>query len=73
MTSAELTPADLLTSAGVCRETLMPALGRDWSVPAGDLEWDCRRTLDHIVDTLFLIRNLPGQQRERADLSATQR
>ena len=23
-------------------------------MPAGDLEWDCRRTLDHIADALFL-------------------
>src|SRR5215203_6063536 len=30
------------------------ARARDWSVPAGNLEWDCWRTLDHIVDTLFL-------------------
>jgi hypothetical protein len=54
MTDPELVPADLMTAAGVCRETLMPALDRDWSVAAGDLEWDCRRTLDHIVDALFL-------------------
>jgi hypothetical protein len=54
MTDSELVPGDLMTAAEVCRETLAPALGRDWSVPAGDLEWDCRRTLDHIVDTLFL-------------------
>lgn len=49
----ELTPEDLLASAALCRETFLPALERDWSVPAGDLEWSCRRTLDHIVDALF--------------------
>jgi hypothetical protein len=54
MIDPELVPADLMTAARVCRETLAPALDRDWSGPAGDLEWDCRRTLDHIVDTLFL-------------------
>jgi hypothetical protein len=54
MTNTELTPDDLLTAASVCQQTLRPALDRDWSVKAGDLEWDCRRTLDHIVDTLFL-------------------
>jgi uncharacterized protein (TIGR03083 family) len=48
-----LTPADLLASARLCRQTLEPALDRDWSVPAGELDWDCRRTLDHIADTLF--------------------
>jgi len=54
MTDPVLMPADLMTAAGVCHETLTPALDRDWSGPAGDLDWDCRRTLDHIVDTLFL-------------------
>src|SRR5215204_122146 len=54
MTEPELVPDDLLTAARVCRETLSPALDRDWSGAAGDLEWDCRRTLDHIVDTLLL-------------------
>jgi uncharacterized protein (TIGR03083 family) len=54
MSGIELVPDDLMTAASVCQETLTPALDRDWGVPAGDLEWDCRRTLDHIVDTLFL-------------------
>ena len=47
-------PDDLLLAASISRSTLEPALDRDWSVRAGDLEWDCRRTLDHVVDTLFL-------------------
>ena len=54
MTEIELAPDDLITAARVCQETLRPALDRDWSAKAGDLDWDCRRTLDHIVDTLFL-------------------
>jgi hypothetical protein len=49
-----LTPGDLHDAARLCRATLEPALDRDWSVRAGDLNWNCRRTLDHIVDTLFL-------------------
>jgi hypothetical protein len=49
-----LVPGDLLTAARVCRETLAPATNRDWRVRAGDLEWDCRRTLDHIVDALCI-------------------
>jgi hypothetical protein len=66
MTGPELVPADLMTAAGVCRETLAPALDRDWSVAAGDLDWDCRRTLDHIVDTLFLYAAyLASRGRER--------
>ncbi|MDP9369654.1 MAG: hypothetical protein M3Q03_15495 [Chloroflexota bacterium] len=46
-------PDDLLLAAAVCREALLPALGEDWSRPAGDLTWDCRRTLDHVVDALL--------------------
>lgn len=46
-------PHDLLAAAAVCRNALLPALGDDWSQPAGDLTWDCRRTLDHVVDALL--------------------
>jgi hypothetical protein len=49
-----LTPGDVITAAAVSRKALEPALDRDWSVKAGDLEWSCRRTLDHIVDSLML-------------------
>jgi hypothetical protein len=49
-----LAPEDLSTASQICQATLNPALALDWSVLAGDLEWDCRRTLDHIVDALFL-------------------
>jgi hypothetical protein len=31
---------------------LAPLTGRDWSVQAGDLEWNARQTLDHVVDAL---------------------
>lgn len=54
MTKSTLVPDDLMLAARICRSTLEPALDRDWSVRAGDLEWDCRRTLDHVVDTMFL-------------------
>jgi hypothetical protein len=54
VTEPALVPDDLLAAAMLCQSTLEPALDRDWSVPAGDLEWDCRRTLDHIVDCLVL-------------------
>jgi uncharacterized protein (TIGR03083 family) len=48
-----LTVDDLLRAAALCRETLAPALDEDWTARAGDLNWTCQRTLDHIVDTLF--------------------
>ncbi|MFN8589872.1 MAG: hypothetical protein U0031_00330 [Thermomicrobiales bacterium] len=49
-----LTPQDVLAATAICRGTLEPALAGDWQIPAGDLDWSCQRTLDHIVDTLFL-------------------
>jgi hypothetical protein len=54
MDGPSLTPGDVLIAANVSRKTLEAALDRDWSVRAGDLEWSCRRTLDHIVDSLML-------------------
>ncbi|HYH12793.1 MAG TPA: hypothetical protein VD789_10605, partial [Thermomicrobiales bacterium] len=42
-------------AAALCRDTLRPWLDRDWSLPAGDLEWSCRRTLDHIVDVAIFL------------------
>ncbi len=47
-------PADLLEAATVSNEALEGALDRDWDVPAGSLTWSCRRTLDHVPDTLLL-------------------
>jgi catechol 2,3-dioxygenase-like lactoylglutathione lyase family enzyme len=32
---------------------LRPGAGGDWSVPAGDLEWSCWVTAEHIADDLF--------------------
>jgi hypothetical protein len=50
----ELIPKDLLAATSTCRAAFAPALDRDWEVPARDLEWTCRRTLDHVADTLLL-------------------
>lgn len=47
-------PADLLEAATVSHETLKGALDADWNRPAGLLDWTCRRTLDHIPDTMLL-------------------
>jgi hypothetical protein len=52
-TAPELTPDDLVSAANLCRTTLAPALDRDWETLAFDMEWTCRRTLDHVVDVMF--------------------
>jgi hypothetical protein len=48
-----VTVDDLIGTAARCRAALEPALAEDWTARAGDLNWTCQRTLDHIVDTLF--------------------
>lgn len=50
--AAPVVPADLHAAVACCRGTLLPALDRDWTVPAGSLAWDCRATLDHVGDAL---------------------
>src|SRR4051794_5719382 len=50
---ATMLPSDLLTAAAVSRATLEPALDLDWQVRAGDLEWSCRQTLDHMLEALL--------------------
>jgi hypothetical protein len=51
---ARPTPDDLIRAGDHVAAVLAPAVGADWSVAAGTLDWDCRRTLDHLPDTLLL-------------------
>lgn len=61
-----LGPDDVRLAAAVARDALTPALNLDWSVAAGSLAWDCRRTLDHIADTLlFYAAHLATRARTR--------
>ena len=62
-----LVPDDIHVAVACCRGTLLPALDRDWSLPAGSLDWDCRETLDHIGDALA------SYVRQLATRSPTQR
>mgnify|MGYP002779669770 CR=1 FL=1 len=48
-----LTPDDLITSASLSVQALTPLLDHDWETRAGELEWRCQRTLDHISDALL--------------------
>jgi ubiquinone/menaquinone biosynthesis C-methylase UbiE len=66
VSTVTLQPDDLRTAATACQAALTPALQDNWSVRAGDLEWDCVRTLNHVNDALFNYnRNLGGRSTRR--------
>ncbi len=45
--------------------TLRPHTGRDWDVPAGPLEWTCRRTAAHVAhDLLAYAAQVAGAARD---------
>ena len=41
-------PDDLIAAADGCAAALAPLLDQDWDVPAGDLDWTCRQTIEHV-------------------------
>lgn len=45
-------PDDVVEAAAVSRQALDRFVGRDWSVPVGDLDWDVRRTIVHVADAV---------------------
>jgi len=49
-----ITSDDVLAAADSCRKHLGPHTGppERWALLAGDLEWTCRGTLDHVADAL---------------------
>ncbi len=62
-----LEPGDLERSLRFALVVLTPVVeddGADWSAKAGDLDWSCQRTLDHIVDTMLF---LAGHAATRSD------
>lgn len=55
MTAMVMRSGDTSRAATLMLDVLRPAIENDWTVRAGELDWSCRRTLDHVVDTqLFL-------------------
>lgn len=44
---------DLRSTAAICTRTLSQVAGRDWSSPAGDLEWSALETLVHVTGALM--------------------
>ncbi|MCU1429845.1 MAG: hypothetical protein JWL83_3845 [Actinomycetia bacterium] len=47
------TPDDLQTMSALAIDAWQSGVDRDWSVPAGTLEWSCLRTAAHTVDCVF--------------------
>ena len=47
------TCGDLERLAALVADTWRSAADRDWSVPAGTLEWSCVTTADHAIDTVL--------------------
>lgn len=48
-----VTADDLDEAHAAVVTALGPTTGADWARPAGGLEWDCRRTAEHLGDTLL--------------------
>jgi hypothetical protein len=50
---SHFTAADLYELSGLVASVWMSAVDRDWSVPAGTLDWSCTATADHAVDCVY--------------------
>jgi hypothetical protein len=48
-----VTPEDLDRAIDAMVAALRTVAERDWHVPAGDLDWDCWETVEHVCDDLF--------------------
>lgn len=46
-------PQDLPRAVALAHDALATATHLDWHVPAGDLEWTCWETVEHMSDDLF--------------------
>jgi len=61
-----LEPQHVVQAARVAQQTLRPAAGRDWTIKATNMDWDCRATVDHMVSApLFHGTNLAMRSTSR--------
>lgn len=61
-----LEPRHVIEAAHVAQRTIANAADRDWTAKAGRLDWDCRATLDHMVNApLFHGTNLAMRSTQR--------
>jgi hypothetical protein len=57
---------DLMLLSELAIETWQSGLDLDWSVPAGTLEWSCRKTAEHAIDTVFAPAFFLASRRQHA-------
>src|ERR1700722_15455575 len=62
-----VTAADVELAVVLAADALNGALDQDWRVPAGDLDWDCRETVEHMADDLFAYAGQLGPRRPPQD------
>lgn len=61
----DLHSADVRAAAHVATEFFGDHLNGEWSRPAGTLEWDCRETLEHLIDVLDVYAVLLATRAQR--------
>jgi hypothetical protein len=49
-----VTADDVLEVVGAAVKSLKRGAAADWTAPAGELEWDCWETVEHLADDLFV-------------------
>jgi hypothetical protein len=64
VTDAPFTVADFDHLSRLVLDAWGSAVDRDWSVPAGTLEWSCFTTADHTVDCVFSYALFLGSRRQ---------
>ncbi len=57
---------DLLTTTDCVADAWIRGSARDWSAPAGTLEWSCTRTADHAYDATLAVGMFLASRREDA-------
>lgn len=66
MTGMIMQSGDTSRAARLMLDALRPAIASDWTIRAGELDWSCRQTLDHVVDTqLFLAGGAATRAQQR--------
>ena len=59
--------ADVDLAVALAADALLSVVDQDWAVPAGELEWSCRETVEHIADDLFAYAGQLGPRRPPLD------